>query len=61
MSSLALSSSLQEQDCLETEFSFDPPCFPCQVLLGIGGISLPNAENQLAGLFGFHMKQHQPT
>ena len=61
MSDLALSSNLKEQGCPETEFPLDPPCCPCQVLLGIGGINLPKSGDQLAGLFGFPTTQHQPT
>lgn len=62
MSDLALSSNLKEQGCPETKFPFDPPCCPCQVLLlGIGGINLPNSGDQLAGRFGFPTTQHQST
>lgn len=60
-SDLALSFVLQEQVCPETEFSFHPLCYSCQVLLGIQGINLPDSGDQLAGLFGFHTNQHQPT
>lgn len=42
----------------ETKLSFEPPCYPCQVLLGIEGINWSNSGDKLAGIFGFHTKQH---
>ena len=60
MSDLVLSSNLQEQSCPETELSFDPPCCPCQVLLGIGGmLLLPSCFSRVRLCATPYMAAHQ--